>query len=972
MLSTLSEEITRDLHGEMSNDLSNAALPLQEFLHLAVKIALAVASAHARNLVHGRLTPHNIMILQGRHRVWLTGFHPVLNADIDTLSTADVLESQLEPELLQYIAPEAAGRIDRAIDYRTDLYSLGCIFYRLLAGRVPVPDLTSGENAPVSIGRWPTDHAELSATYPERLVAIIFRLMARQPEERYRSAADVVTDLLTCDAQGAFNAPCAKLARAQSVLDASDLLLHRDHEVAALHRAVLEASMDDSNRLILLEGPAGIGKTAVIRHLRSQLSDVAYEFAMGACQQAERTTPYAGLTRALCYLQRNILGYPPQEFQQIQTRIKDALADDVSTVARVFPALQPSLGVFEPSATFSIQTEKRHFLKTMARLLGAFATRGRPLIVFLDDLQWVDEDTVEVLEYAIRHGANRCVLLIGALQSNETYPKHVQGMAFPSDDWVRRFPLAALSSDAVKTLLKTLLTGNVAQIDELTDVVHAQTGGNPQVVMQLLRFLIDENVLDYDEVSREWRANLVTMAQRQEIAQFAPVMRMPKIEQAPAHPAGEHAFDVRAVLRTAQALSSEICFVKLIRVLLDNALQYAGSDRAVLCLLRDGVLNVTAQATCSRGVVEVNMESGAALAEVLPSSVAYSTLRTKESLVLEDAREDPHHGRDAYIAQYRCRSVLCVPLIKQDTLAGLLYMEHGLTAGIFTTNRIQMLEVLASQAAISLENARLYEDLATENFMRAATESHLRETQEKLDKVAKLTAMGQLVASIVHEVSQPLSAIGTCARAALRWLDRDIPDLKEARGMLEQISADSVRAASIVTSLRAMAKKSQPRLDRMDINEAIREVLGLIQGQLRSAGVVVRGNYGLACLIVRGDRILLQQVLMNLVVNACEAMSEIDGRERIIEIKTRVDKDHTLWTTVSDTGPGIASESALALFESFYTTKDSGMGMGLSICKSIVEAHGGDIVADLTVRSGACFRFSVPQLTGNASSAREM
>jgi signal transduction histidine kinase len=151
----------------------------------------------------------------------------------------------------------------------------------------------------------------------------------------------------------------------------------------------------------------------------------------------------------------------------------------------------------------------------------------------------------------------------------------------------------------------------------------------------------------------------------------------------------------------------------------------------------------------------------------------------------------------------------------------------------------------------------------------------------------------------------------------------------------------------------------------MDMNEAIREVLGLLQAQLRSGGIAVRGNFGSGNLIVRGDRILLQQVLMNLVVNACEAMSAVVGREKIIEIRTRIDKENTLRVVVSDTGPGIAAESVLALFESFYTTKDSGMGMGLSICKSIIEAHGGCIEADLGVRCGACFRFSVPHLTGN-------
>jgi C4-dicarboxylate-specific signal transduction histidine kinase len=221
--------------------------------------------------------------------------------------------------------------------------------------------------------------------------------------------------------------------------------------------------------------------------------------------------------------------------------------------------------------------------------------------------------------------------------------------------------------------------------------------------------------------------------------------------------------------------------------------------------------------------------------------------------------------------------------------------------------------------------------------------------------------MGELVASIVHEVSQPLSAVGTCARAALRWLSRDAPELAEAKAMLVQISADSVRAASIVASLRGMAKKSLPTFQCIDIHEAIREVLGLAREQLRNAGVVARGNFDSGSLRVRADRILLQQVVMNLVINACEAMCENEERAKLMELQTWIDESGALWVSVEDTGPGIADEASGALFESFYTTKDSGMGMGLSICKSIVEAHGGHIEADARRQSGACFRFCIPQ-----------
>jgi C4-dicarboxylate-specific signal transduction histidine kinase len=429
----------------------------------------------------------------------------------------------------------------------------------------------------------------------------------------------------------------------------------------------------------------------------------------------------------------------------------------------------------------------------------------------------------------------------------------------------------------------------------------------------------------------------------------------------PPSPESDYQFDFRTVLGALQALSSEISLVKIIHVLFDSAVRYADADRAVLCLMDDGIPHVVAEATYSDGAVAMRMETTLMSAEILPTSVTCPVLRTRQSLVLHDAKNDTRFGRDAYIAKYRPRSLLCVPMLRQEMLVGLLYVENRRSVDRFTIDKVQMLEVLASQAVISLENARLYADLEAENQARSMAESRLRETQEKLDRVAKLTAMGEMVAAIVHEVSQPLGAVGMCSRAALRWLGREVPNLDEARAMLNQISADSVRAANIVASLRSMAKKAPLRLDAMDMNEAIREVLGLVQAHLRTGDISVRGNFGTGSVIVRGDRILLQQVLMNLVINACEAMSAGSCRCRVLDIRHSVDEDGMFWVEVSDTGPGLGEESALVLFEPFYTTKDSGMGIGLSICKSIVDAHGGRIEANRSVRNGASFRFSVPQ-----------
>jgi len=215
-----------------------------------------------------------------------------------------------------------------------------------------------------------------------------------------------------------------------------------------------------------------------------------------------------------------------------------------------------------------------------------------------------------------------------------------------------------------------------------------------------------------------------------------------------------------------------------------------------------------------------------------------------------------------------------------------LYVENNLATHAFTTERVTVLEVLASQAAISLENAMLYRDLIEENRQREQAEEALRHAQAGLARVVRLTTMGELVASIVHEISQPLSAIGTSASAALRWLDRQAPEISNAQQMLEHIVHDSTRATDIIRGLRTMAKKSETEFAVFDINEASREVLEVVRNQLEDGNIEVVGNLAMPRW-VNGDRVQLQQVILNLVMNAVDAMRETTGRPRRLFISSR-------------------------------------------------------------------------------------
>src|SRR5258705_2656929 len=258
----------------------------------------------------------------------------------------------------------------------------------------------------------------------------------------------------------------------------------------------------------------------------------------------------------------------------------------------------------------------------------------------------------------------------------------------------------------------------------------------------------------------------------------------------------------------------------------------------------------------------------------------------------------------------------------------------------------------------------------TNQLMRAS--EALREAQTELAHVNRVTTMGQLAASISHEVVQPITAAVTNARAALRWLDRQPPDVEEVRQALGRIVQESNRASDIIGRIRALIKKAPPRKDGVQINEAILEVTALTRGEVVKNGVLVQTQLAEGLPLIQGDRVQLQQVILNVIINAVEAMSGVSEGSRELLIGTGQAESDGVLVAVRDSGPGLAPASLERLFGAFYTTKPGGLGMGLSICRSIIEAHGGRLWATANVPQGAVFQFTVPARIDSSSSTTEI
>jgi PAS domain S-box-containing protein len=563
--------------------------------------------------------------------------------------------------------------------------------------------------------------------------------------------------------------------------------------------------------------------------------------------------------------------------------------------------------------------------------------------------------------------------------------------------------------------------------------------------------------------------------------------------------------DLGTVVKASQAVSGEIVLENLIKTLMVIALEHAGAERGLLILPSGEEHRIAAEARTGRDGVEVHLQHQLVTPSDLPDSLLRYVIRTRQSVILDDASAQNLFLEDEYVRQQRPRSILCLPLVKQAKFVGVLYLENKLVPRVFTTKRLAMLELLASQAAISLDHARLYGDLGrlnaeltqensdrrkAEEALRASEErwrklfenssagialvtpeghyiaanlalqkmlgyteeelqrlttlevSHqedragtevilaksaegqrreyriekryrrkdghmiwadvsstlvpatgneppffatvvvditerkraeeelhqreisLREAQIELAHVNRVTTMGELAASIAHEVNQPLAGIITNANASLRWMGGELPNLDEAREAIKRITRDGKRAGDVVARMRALFKKARTTKERLDINEVIKEVVILTQSEARRNDVVLRMELAADLPAVMGDRVQLQQVIMNLILNGIEAVTPVEERARDLVIKTQRGEGDQVLVAVQDSGTGFDPRSVERIFDAFHTTKPGGLGMGLPISRSIVENHGGRLWAESNEGPGVTFQFNLPTETG--------
>jgi len=1493
-------------------------LDLTRFLSTAIGLARALGQVHQQGLIHKDIKPANVLV-DDAGNAWLTGFGIASQLPRER-------QSPEPPEFiagtLAYMAPEQTGRMNRSIDSRSDLYSLGVTFYEMLTGSLPFTACDPMEWVHCHIAKQPVAPGERVGTVPPSVSAITMKLLSKTAEDRYQTAVGVERDLRRClsqwESRGWIDdfAPGARDTPDHLIIP--EKLYGRDREVDTLLIAFDRIVSGGRPELVLVSGYSGIGKSAVVNELHKPLVPPRGLFASGKSDQHKRDIPLASLAQAFQSLIRRLLSQNEEELSKWRDAFREALGPNGLLLVDLVPELRHVIGEQPPVPELPPREAQRRFQIVFRRFIGVFARPEHPLALFLDDMQWLDVATLDLLEDLLTRNDLQYLLFIGAYRDNEVNATHPLVRKLEAirqaGAAVQDIVLTPLGRDDLGKLLVDSLHCQPQRAAPLIDLIHEKTTGNPFFAIQFISALADDRLLKFDYRAQRWvwdllrirakgftdnvvelmveklkrlppetrkvlqqfacmgngaefemlrigyqgsvedmhvhlwqaeRSGLIfrtdnsygflhdrvreaaystipkelraeahlrigmllarhTPAEKREEAIFEIVNQLnrgshlitsvedregvaelnliagrraklstaydsalkylragrsllaeepPKrnhqlifsietltaecelltvtVGLAAADPLAEvqkgcenglafarrvhsglviercgaqlgliltlrgltatfgcldhegyseldterrltnspdlvlaefyywtrklqahffagdlasavdaslhaepllwtsaamfesaeyrfygalahaaiwdhatpeqrllhldavfdhhrqlemwaevnpetfedrtaligaeiariegrvlnaqelydkaireahkHGFvhnqaianeiagrfyaerahekigatylraaracylrwgadgkvrqleklyphlkvdksiqdstatiltpveqlDLATVIRVSEAVSGEIVFEKLINTLMSSAIEHAGADRGLLILARGDKYQIEAEATTNGDSVNVVLKQARVSAADLPETVFHYVLRTKESVLLHDASSQISFSADGYIRDHHSRSVLCLPILKQTRLIGILYLENNLTTAAFTPARMVVLTLLASQAAISIENATLYRELAerearirrlvdsniigifvwdldgriidaNEAFLRivgygrddlisgrlcwrdltptewrdaddqrvaaleatgtaqpyekeyfvkngtrvpvlvgAATfgerhdqgmafvvdlterkraeeeiresERRYREVQMELVHANRVATMGQLSASIAHEINQPIGATLNNASAALRWLSKEPADLENARQALNRIFANGNRASEVIGRMRALFKKAPLRKEDVDINGAILEVIALTDGEVVKNGISVQSHLVEGLPLIQGDRVQLQQVIMNLIINAVEALRSISK-----------DEPDGVLVVVRDSGPGLSSPDLERIFEAFCTTKPGGLGMGLSICRSIIEAHGGRLWATAAQPQGATFHFALP------------
>src|SRR5271155_2955732 len=504
--------VLEDPGGEPLERMLGRPMDVSQFLRIAVSLASVIGRMHAQGLIHKDLKPANILVDVVSGSVRLTGFGIASRLPRERQAPAP---PEVIAGTLAYMAPEQTGRMNRSVDSRSDLYALGVTFYEMLTGTLPFTAADPMELVHCHIARQPASPAERVAGVPEPLSAMVMKLLAKSAEERYQTAAGVEADLRQALAEWEARGRGGIKPFQLGAYDVSDRLLipealyGRGCEIDTLLAAFDRVVASGEPEFALVSGYAGIGKSSVVNELHKALVPERGLFASGKFDQYKRDIPYATLAQAFQGLVRHILGKGEAELDPWRGALREALGPNGSLIVNLVPELELVIGKQSPVPDLPPQDAKNRFQMVFRRFLSVFACKEHPLALFLDDLQWLDAATLDLIEHLVTHSEVQHLLLVAAYRDNEVGPAHplLRTLEAIRDAGasVHEIVLAPLGHHDIGQLVSDGLHCEPERARPLARLVYEKTGGNPFFAIQFITGLYEEGLLAFDPVAPGWQ-----------------------------------------------------------------------------------------------------------------------------------------------------------------------------------------------------------------------------------------------------------------------------------------------------------------------------------------------------------------------------------------------------------------------------------------------------------------------------------
>src|SRR5882757_7899859 len=505
--------VFEDPGGEPLDRLLDEPLEIVKFLRIAIELAGALRRMHERGLIHKDIKPANTLIDEASGGVWLTGFGIASRLPRERQDPAPPEEIA---GTLAYMAPEQTGRMNRSIDSRSDLYALGISFYEMLTGLLPFRATDPLEWSHCHIARQPVAPCERVSGVPAQLSAIVMKLLAKTAEERYQTAGGVAADLRRClaawESLGKIDPFPIATQDVSGRLMVPERLYGREREIDALVASFDRVVADGTPELVLVSGYSGIGKSSVVNELHKVLVPPRGLFASGKFDQYKRDIPYATLAQAFQSLVRPLLGRSEAELGRWRDALSEALGPNGRLMIDVVPELKLLIGEQPPVLELPPQQAQSRLQLVLRQFVSVFARPEHPLALFLDDLQWLDAATLDLLADLLTQADVQRLLVIGAYRDNEVDSTHPLMRKLDAirkaGAMVQEISLAPLAREDLGRLIADTLSCAPRRAAPLARLVHEKTGSNPFFAIQFISALAEEGLLRFDHDAARWRWKL--------------------------------------------------------------------------------------------------------------------------------------------------------------------------------------------------------------------------------------------------------------------------------------------------------------------------------------------------------------------------------------------------------------------------------------------------------------------------------